>query len=104
MRLSVIVCLDILCQSIYCAIALFKVFESQLATDKISEAQLRLVPNRPCMTLVLHVAIFNPRSALRIGGGLLQSFGDFCPSVRRNPLLLNGKGRHREVNSCPVEY
>ena len=32
MRLSVIVCLDILCQSIYCAIALFKVFESQLLT------------------------------------------------------------------------
>ena len=23
-------------------------------------------------------------------------FGDFCPSVRRNPPLLNGKGHHRE--------
>ena len=39
-------------------------------------------------------------AAKRIGGGLLQSFGDFCPSsvclsVAINPPMLNGKGRHR---------
>ena len=27
---------------------------------------------------------------------LLQSFGDFCLSVRRNPRMQNGKGRLRE--------
>ena len=35
-----------------------------------------------------------------VGGGLLQLFGDFCPSVcpsvRRNPPMLNSKGRLRE--------
>ena len=40
--------------------------------------------------------VINPRRKAYIGGGLLQSFGDFCLSVRRNPLLLNGKGRYRE--------
>ena len=31
-----------------------------------------------------------------VGGGLLQSFGDFCPSTCPNPPVLNGKGRLRE--------
>ena len=35
--------------------------------------------------------IINPRCKAYIDGGLLQSFGDFCPFVR-----LYGKGRLRE--------
>ena len=38
---------------IYCAIALLK-FSSLSYRQRLSEAQLRLAPNRPCMTLVYY--------------------------------------------------
>ena len=39
--------------------------------------------------------LVDPRDKAQVEG-LLQSFGKFCLSVRRNPLMLNGKGHLRE--------
>ena len=50
----------------------------------------------------MHISSINTNYLLTLAakrrrrGHCTESFGDFCPSVRRNPPMLNGKGRLHE--------
>ena len=84
---------------IYRAMALLK-FSSR-SSARHSEAQLRLAPNRPCMTLVLLILAAKRRRRVT---AIVWRFLSVRPSVRRNPPLLNGKGRHRESTHSRSRY
>ena len=93
MRLSVIICLlgsVSVVFKIYRAMALLK-FSSRGCWQRLTEAQLRLAPNRPCMTLVISIMMCSIATVIWAAYRTFKSMSVLESSVWYSEGVLSGQ-------------
>ena len=88
---------SVVCMIYNCALALLNV-SSRSYWQRLSEAQLRLASNRPCMTLVIYIYQFAHSCTVYVG--LAQARPNYGTSVTRNYIPSDLYGHKREIFYC----